>query len=222
MLSSKLKVKIETRVAKVGRKTGHLKAIESTVRSSTKHIGDASHRLEDLTNKKYGRLTVLSLENPIKGRTYWLCKCECGKIKPILAQHLKSGNIVSCGNKGCKPTHSSSNKLPVGISSFNKLYTSYKKRAETKGILFNFSKDDAKKLFLDDCYYCGCKPSQLAGNKTTNGRFTYNGIDRKDNKIGYVSSNCVSCCWDCNRAKFTKSYDEFLSWIERIKNHDRK
>jgi hypothetical protein len=43
MLSSKLKVKKETRVAKVGRKTGHFeKAIESTVRSSTKHIGDAS------------------------------------------------------------------------------------------------------------------------------------------------------------------------------------
>ena len=42
MLSSKLQVKTETRVAKVSRKTGRSKAIESTVRSSTKHIGDAS------------------------------------------------------------------------------------------------------------------------------------------------------------------------------------
>jgi len=38
-------------------------------------------KLIDLTNQKFGKLTVLKrdLNNPKKG-TYWICQCDCGKI----------------------------------------------------------------------------------------------------------------------------------------------
>lgn len=52
---------------------------------------------EDLTNKKFGRLTVLYRDYSIK-RPYWVCKCECGNItKPIAGYSLKKGETKSCG-----------------------------------------------------------------------------------------------------------------------------
>lgn len=46
----------------------------------------------------------------------------------------------------------------------------------------------------------------------------WNGIDRKNNDLGYVASNCVPCCVICNRGKNNMSYNDFVSYISRIKN----
>lgn len=54
-------------------------------------------RLEDLTGKTFGRLTVLRLA-PKRGKTiYYVCKCSCGNIKEVAAKHLRSGATTSCG-----------------------------------------------------------------------------------------------------------------------------
>ena len=50
----------------------------------------------------------------------------------------------------------------------------------------------------------------------TNGHIMYNGIDRKDNNIGYIVSNCLPCCSWCNKAKLTNKYEDFLNYIERV------
>ena len=54
-------------------------------------------RLVDLTNKTFGRLTVLHKAESVSGRTMWLCRCECGNIKAIEAYSLKIGETQSCG-----------------------------------------------------------------------------------------------------------------------------
>lgn len=36
------------------------------------------NNLIDLSGKKYGRLLVVSFHHAKNGRTYWLCKCDCG------------------------------------------------------------------------------------------------------------------------------------------------
>lgn len=46
----------------------------------------------DLTGKKFGRLTVVKYV----GKSYWLCRCECGNKKIVLGSHLKGGKIQSC------------------------------------------------------------------------------------------------------------------------------
>jgi hypothetical protein len=46
--------------------------------------------------------------------------------------------------------------------------------------------------------------------------YTYSGIDRLDNNIGYVSGNCVPCCSVCNYAKRDMTVDQFKNWIKRI------
>lgn len=52
----------------------------------------------DLTGKKFGKLTVLfRSENNIGGHTAWVCKCECGNVKSIVANSLTKGVSKSCG-----------------------------------------------------------------------------------------------------------------------------
>lgn len=52
----------------------------------------------DLSGEKFGRLTAIKVARITKSYArYYLCKCECGVEKEILASHLKRGKIVSCG-----------------------------------------------------------------------------------------------------------------------------
>ena len=57
-------------------------------------------KLIDLTNQKFGKLTVLKrdLNNPKKG-TYWICQCDCGKIVSLRRDVLTRQNKPqqSCG-----------------------------------------------------------------------------------------------------------------------------
>lgn len=53
---------------------------------------------EDLTGRKFGRLTVIErVQFEEKKRPYWLCECECGNKKIVRGGHLREGKIVSCG-----------------------------------------------------------------------------------------------------------------------------
>ena len=54
---------------------------------------------EDLTGKKFGKLTAIkpTTKRNISHRVIWLCACECGNQTEVSADHLKSGNTKSCG-----------------------------------------------------------------------------------------------------------------------------
>lgn len=56
-------------------------------------------KIIDITGNKYNMLTVLRYDHSSddKGRSYWLCKCDCGNEKVILSDSLKNGNTKSCG-----------------------------------------------------------------------------------------------------------------------------
>lgn len=52
----------------------------------------------DLTNKKYGKLTVIGPAPNEKGRTAWNCQCDCGKQVIKTTKYLrKYENECSCG-----------------------------------------------------------------------------------------------------------------------------
>ena len=56
--------------------------------------------LQNLQGKKYGRLTVLYRDKSHFGcgeHTYWVCRCDCGRITKVRPDALKSGTVVSCG-----------------------------------------------------------------------------------------------------------------------------
>lgn len=61
--------------------------------------------MKDLKGQKFGKLTVLERDlTKTGGAAYWICQCECGKIKSIRGSNLTAKNkpTRSCGclNKG--------------------------------------------------------------------------------------------------------------------------
>ena len=61
--------------------------------------GEVEYVREDLTGRRYGRLTVCrEIKQAEKSRRhYWLCRCDCGKEKTVEESHLKTGHTKSCG-----------------------------------------------------------------------------------------------------------------------------
>lgn len=52
----------------------------------------------DLTGQRFGRWTVIEQAPPGEGySTRWLCECDCGTIKTVDSQLLRSGRSKSCG-----------------------------------------------------------------------------------------------------------------------------
>lgn len=52
----------------------------------------------NLIGERFGNLVVLNEDSTYKGgKSKWNCVCDCGKEKAILACHLRSGKILSCG-----------------------------------------------------------------------------------------------------------------------------
>ena len=54
-------------------------------------------KLDDLTGKRFGRLTVICRAENIGRQTMWACACDCGKHTTVMAVKLRSGNTKSCG-----------------------------------------------------------------------------------------------------------------------------
>lgn len=53
--------------------------------------------IEDLTGKRFGKLTVIEQAAKRGGRICWKCKCDCGNEIEVVAHQLKSGKTKSCG-----------------------------------------------------------------------------------------------------------------------------
>lgn len=57
-------------------------------------------KIQDLTGQKFKRLTVIKrVENDKWGTSQWLCECDCGSGKEVIARanSLKNGDTGSCG-----------------------------------------------------------------------------------------------------------------------------
>lgn len=78
-----------------------INATTSQLKRGLSSCGCVSKR-EDLTNRRFGRLTVLYAADDYispKGSRMarWHCKCECGNETDVLGMSLKNGDTKSCG-----------------------------------------------------------------------------------------------------------------------------
>jgi hypothetical protein len=168
-------------------------------------------RIRDLSGQKFGRQTVRErlpeLDN--YSRVVWVVECECGRKKPMSSNNIVRG-AVSCGEDGCRG-------LPPGLALRNHVLLRYKKSAEKFGRAWELSGAQFDALIADNCHYCGVPPNTTFSNGKMRGSLTYNGIDRKDNALGYVEFNVVTCCKICNRAKLGMTYEAFKAYIAAVR-----
>ncbi len=81
-------------------------------------------------------------------------------------------------------------------------YLVYKTSAKRRKHSFELEELIFQELMLGECHYCNLERAY--------------GIDRKDSSVGYVVSNCVSCCAECNYMKRDIPYEKFLNKIKTI------
>ena len=170
----------------------------------------------NITGQKFNQLLAIRLDHKNNGRSHWLFRCDCGVEKVLDAPSVKHGQIKSCGCRKHRTHKCYSRTLPDGESALNSLYTAYQYSAKERGFIFLLTKEDFKELTKRDCTYCGSAPSQEHLPSTLKVPYVYNGIDRRNNEIGYVKDNVVPCCKSCNFAKHKMTTDEFLNWIKRL------
>lgn len=177
-------------------------------------------KLEDISNQKFNRLTAIRFEEKRllgkKKYDFWRFKCDCGTEKTINKKSVVQGQTKSCG---CLHRENVP-RLPEGEASFNTLLYVYKTNAKKRNLDFELSAEKFRKLTSERCTYCGDPPklqfNRPPSNNPFNGSYSYNGIDRVDNDVGYIEANCVPCCETCNRAKLEMSTETFLTWISKV------
>lgn len=90
----------------------------------------STRRIEDLTGRRFGELTVLSqAERDAQNHVRWLCRCSCGKEIKVLASRLKSGHTRSCG---CKRHSASYHKKDLTGQQFGRLTVLCQSSKKTK------------------------------------------------------------------------------------------
>jgi len=141
----------------------------------------------DLIGKKFGKLIVTKFAFFKKKRTYWHCKCDCGKETVVRGDNLKSGLTNSCGCERGNFKHGyrrnrERSKIYVVWNHMiqrctnpkNLAYKNYGKREITVCDRWNCKKGGSFENFLEDMGIC---PSGLT-------------LDRINNDDGYYKENC--------------------------------
>ena len=178
----------------------------------------AKESVVDITGKAMGRLTAIR-EITV---SQWEFKCICGNSCAAAKRTFVAGDVTSCGclKRELWAEVVAKSKKPPGEALFNKLIKRYIRSAHKAGREWSLSDNDAKSLFSSRCFYCNVLPLQTIkvdeNMHKYNGEILYNGIDRVDNEVGYVTGNVVAACGVCNWLKGSMSTKDFLSKIAEI------
>ncbi len=145
--------------------------------------------------------------------------CSCGvKYNKFINRHgVESTKCQTCYNfqKNLEDKRLLTRNKKVEAKKYpNTYFESYKRDAKKRNYVFDLAFDDFSKLINDKCYYCDYYNENEA-----------NGIDRINNDVGYVKSNCVSCCKLCNLMKwyyhpaFFVEKAKIISGVKKINNN---
>jgi hypothetical protein len=183
--------------------------------------GNCHNSVRKNLGTKINKLTLLSYDT--KTHKYY-CQCECGNFTYAQIRHLKAGAHQSCGclRKTFESRSKRRNCLEDGVAPQRHVLRGYKRNAKNRGLKFDIPDGLFFELIKMPCHYCGVigySSAPLTRKFFEEKPFFYNGIDRKDNKIGYEPENCVPCCSFCNYAKLGTPFEEWMDWINRLKNH---
>lgn len=166
--------------------------------------------------QRFGNLTVNSVSPVMRSKSAHIaCKCDCGKDVLVRSFDLKRQFTRSCGcYKKAK------DKLLQFQSSEDRFLSLYKRHARATCREFRLTNEEAIRMFKMPCGYCGALPSK---NSLRSGiKIAVNGIDRLDNKLGYIPGNVITACTTCNMMKHTMGVKEFLAQVSRIANRESR
>lgn len=148
----------------------------------------------------------MSKYDPLYKRPMVTIQCACGELREIRRSNLgKVKWCAKCGLKNGQEKSIAKRAISKKRKKDMEAWHTYRCNAKAKNIAFELSQQQFMDLREKRCTYCGASGP--------------GGIDRLSSGGGYVTGNVVACCAVCNYAKRKMPVSEFLSWVERVHEH---
>ena len=162
----------------------------------------SAHQLDDIQiGTKFGTAIVTGLHRGGKDRMA-SCRCDCGKTFATTLTRIRRKHALSCPSCASKKAWQDVRRLSPDELMLRRKERGYHRDAKRKGREWDLDRAKFRELIDAPCNYCGIEQSD--------------GIDRRDNSIGYTIENSVPCCEQCNYAKRNQTAEGFLAWVSRI------
>jgi len=179
--------------------------------------------MNDLTGKKFNKLTVLSLADHrgYQNQILWICRCDCGNMKEATTGGLTWNNVKSCGcSTYVNGKNSTSWKGYEEIS--GRHWNIIKKCAEDRNLEFNVTIEYLWDLFLKQNRKCALSGLELKFDTSSSVRDKSASLDRIDSTLGYVVGNVQWVHKDINRMKRDYPDEYFIKICKSVADYRRK
>lgn len=184
-------------------------------KSSSYVYGSMNTLRDDLTNQRFGHLTVMGVAGKTsRGQSIWDCLCDCGNHKNIRGYHLKGKKIRSCG---CLKRETVNIKWSGAGEIARWMWNRFRIGAKRRKIEFDLTAEDMWKLAVDQDKKCSLTGETLTfvsdQRQQKNGNAS---LDRIDSNKGYVNGNVQWVTKNVNIAKQSLSPQEFISVCQAV------
>jgi len=188
-------------------------------------------KLEDLTDKTFGKLTVLRYAGlqPVgtQKQSSWMCQCDCGNQVVVLNNNLKRGITTSCGCYQVERAIASNLKDLSGKEfGFLKVVRYIESRQGNSYWLCECKCGNTKVVSasnLKKSKSCGCKQGNLIHGEWSKGEANYSRFRRRD-PLRKLKHNVSCSIRGAIRAKGGskvghRTFDHLPYTIQELKSH---
>ncbi len=175
-------------------------------------------RGQNLINKKFGKLTVISKHHNNKNQVIWLCKCECGNNIYVKTTRLNSKKTKSCG---ClRNRKQKDNPIYLGYEQISgSLWSNYKYHANTRNLPFDITIEYAWQQYELQKGLCNLSKVPIVFGRKAHTETTAS-LDRIDNTKGYIEGNIQWVHKKINQIKMDLQIDDFYNLCKLVtSNH---
>lgn len=184
-----------------------------------------SNPIKNLIGKKFGLLLVIKHLGTKyiygKNKHMWLCECDCGIIKPLMEQALKSGGTKSCGCLNMATGNK--NKTYRGYEKISgSLWSKIKQTAKKRNLEFDITIKYAWNLYIQQNKKCKLSKLDIIFAETAikhNNGFTTASLDRIDSSKGYVEGNVQWLHKHINQMKWNHNENKFIELCHLVSNN---
>ena len=133
---------------------------------------------EDITGQKFNNLTAIKRESSHKGRTRWVCECDCGNTVITSTKNLKDGKVKSCGCLKLEKPYGNWNDL-TGKKFGRLTVIEVTDKRDYRGSIYwkckckcgNIVEVSNSQLVSKNVVSCGCKKKEI--NQTIHDQLTF-------------------------------------------------
>lgn len=166
--------------------------------------------------QKFNRLKFISEDKTFYNKKYWICECECGKIKSYDYYFILKGTVKSCG---CYHKDNVKNYNWTGYKCIPGGYwNSLLKSSQDRNINFDITIKYAYYIYKKQHMKCKLSNLPIEFHTTNKNENFQASLDRIDNNKGYIKGNIQWVVKEINYMKNKIIEKNFIEFCKKINN----